>query len=209
MTPRRVAIVVFPEVEVLDFAGPFEVFSVTRLDEGSRRETESPFEVRLVADRPGPVRATGGLTVVADHGLDDGFVPDVVVVPGGRGARAAMDDERLVSWVVDAARGAEVVASVCTGALVLGRAGLLEGRRATTHWSALDRMAELFPGVRVVKDWHVVDEGAVVTSAGISAGIDMALALVTRFHGEGVGEATARYMEYPWPPDLRRRIELA
>ncbi|MEJ2513972.1 MAG: DJ-1/PfpI family protein [Gammaproteobacteria bacterium] len=207
MTPLRVSILVFPDVEVLDFAGPFEVFSVARLDESRRRERPSPFDTRLVAAKPGPVKAVGGLQVVADHGLEDGPPPEVLVVPGGTGARAAMEDGRLVSWISRTAASARVVASVCTGALLLGRAGLLEGRRATTHWTALDDMAELFPGVRVVKNCRVVDEGAVVTSAGIAAGIDMALTLVARFHGAGVAESAARYMEYPCPAHLRQRGE--
>ncbi len=203
---RRVGILVFPDVEVLDFCGPFEVFSTTRLDEDRRREDPSPYEVLLVAEESGVVIATGGLKVVADHSLDDGPPLDVLVVPGGWGTRKQMSNDRLIAWIADRGRQATTLASVCTGSLLLGRAGLLEGRRATTHWRALGLMRELFPAITVVDDLHVVEDGGVITSAGISAGIDLALRVVARHHGEAVARATARHMEYPFPVDNHRRV---
>ncbi len=204
----RAGILLFPDVEVLDFSGPFEVLSVTRMDEARRREDPSPFEVLLVAETREPVRATGGMTVTPHTDLDGCPPLDVLVVPGGWGTRPALDNGRLVSWIAERATRAKVTASVCTGALLLGRAGLLRNRRATTHWWALDRMEALFPDTTVVRDRHFVMDGPVVTSAGISAGIDMALALVAQLLGEEVARATARYMEYPYPDDARRRITL-
>ncbi len=201
-----VGILVFPEVEVLDFCGPFEVFSTTRLDEDRRREDPSPYEVLLVAEEGGVVVATGGLKVVADHGLADCPPLDVLVVPGGWGTRREMSNDRLIAWIADRGREVATLASVCTGALLLGRAGLLEGKRATTHWKSLGLMRELFPAVDVVDDLHVVEDGQVITSAGISAGIDLALRVVTRHHGEAVARATARHMEYPFPVDNHRRV---
>jgi transcriptional regulator GlxA family with amidase domain len=206
MDSRRVGILVFPEVEVLDFCGPFEVFSVTRLDEDKRRQSKSPYEVVLIAENPGVVVATGGLKVVADHGLDDCPLLDLLVVPGGWGTRREMNNHRVVDWLSEKAREVTMLTSVCTGALLLGRAGLLDGKRATTHWRAVDEMRGLFPAVNVIDDQHVVEEGNVITSAGISAGIDMALRVVARHHGDVVARATARYMEYLFPEDNRRRV---
>ncbi|MEW4569720.1 DJ-1/PfpI family protein [Tautonia sp. JC769] len=205
MTRRRVGILVFPEVEVLDFAGPFEVFSVARLDEGRRREGPSPYEVVLVAEAPGTVVASGGLKVVPDHGLRDCPPLDVLVIPGGWGVRDQIKNEPLIDWIAGRAGQLELLASVCTGSMLLGRAGLLDGRRATTHWKVLDWMRESFPDVTVLGDENVVDEGEVITSAGIAAGIDMALRVVARHHGEAAARATARHMEYPFPEDNRRR----
>lgn len=206
MNRRRVGILIFPNVEVLDFCGPFEVFSVTRLDEARRREEPSPFEVVLVAERPETVIATGGLKVTPDHTLDDCPPLDVLVVPGGWGTRAEIGNRRLLEWIATRGRGVETLASVCTGAMLLGHAGLLTGRRATTHWRSLDWMQESFPAVTVVRDLHVVEDGTLLTSAGISAGIDMALRVVGRYHGEAIARATARHMEYPYPDDNRRRV---
>ncbi|HZF05998.1 MAG TPA: DJ-1/PfpI family protein [Patescibacteria group bacterium] len=205
MNRKRVGILVFPEVEVLDFCGPFEVFSVTRL-EAHRRDEPSPFEVLLVAEKPGPVFTTGGMKVIPDHTLDDCPRLDILVVPGGWGTRTERKNARLVAWIAERAKQVETLTSVCTGSLLLGQAGLLDGRRATTHWRALDLMRELFPAVKVEETLHVVEEGNVLTSAGISAGIDMALRVVARYHGEAVARETAQNMEYRYPDDNSRRV---
>jgi transcriptional regulator GlxA family with amidase domain len=205
----RAGIFVFRDVEVLDFCGPFEVLSVARLDEARRRDTASPFEVVLVAETTEPVRTAGGMTVLPHTCLEDCPPLDVLVVPGGWGTRALLENRPIIDWIAARAADARVVASVCTGALLLGRAGLLEGRRATTHWWALDRMEELFPSTTVERDARFVEDGPVLTSAGISAGIDMSLVLVARLVGEDVARATAKYMEYPYPDHARRRIEVA
>lgn len=207
MIRKRVGILIFPEVEVLDFCGPFEVFSVTRLDEERRREDPSPFEVLLVAASAEPVRATGGLRVLPDVTTNACPPLDVLVVPGGWGTRSAIKDERLLEWIAARGKTVETVTSVCTGAMLLGQAGLLDGRRATTHWRSLAWMRESFPTVTVEEKLHVVEDGHVLTSAGISAGIDMALRVVARYHGEAIARATARHMEYRYQPeDNSRRI---
>ena len=206
MNRKRVGILVFPDVEVLDFGGPFEVFSVVRLDEERRREDPSPFEVVLVAEREGVVAASGGLRVVADHTFASCPPLDILVVPGGWGTRREIDNAALLRWIAERGRQVETLVSVCTGAMLLGRAGLLDGRRATTHWRSLDWMRESLPAVTVEDRLHVVEDGHVLTSAGISAGIDLALRVVVRYHGEAVGRATARHMEYPFPDDNRRRV---
>ena len=208
MNRRRVGILVFPEVEVLDFCGPFEVFSVTRLDEARRREDPSPFEVLLVAEQEGVVTATGGLRVVPDVTIETCPPLDVLVVPGGWGTRREITNQALIAWIHERGKHVETLTSVCTGSMLLGHAGLLDGRRATTHWRALDWMRQSLPAVTVEDRLHVVEDGDIVTSAGISAGIDMALRVVARYHGEAVARATAANMEYPFPDDNSRRVEI-
>src|SRR5499426_1678179 len=206
MDQKRVGIVVFPDVEVLDFCGPFEVFSVTRLDEERRREEPSPFEVFLVADGPGPIVTTGGMKVMPDHTLENCPALDILVVQGWWGTRAEMKNARLVSWIAERAKQVETLTPVCTGSMLLGQAGLLDGRHATTHWRSLQWMRDSFPAVTVEEKLHVVEDGNVLTSAGISAGIDMALRVVARYHGEAVARNTARNMEYRYPDDNSRRV---
>src|SRR5262249_47795742 len=206
MDRKRVGILIFPDVEVLDSGGPFEVFSVTRLNEEARREEPSPFEVLLVAERMDTVVATGGLKVVPDVTIDTCPPLDILVVPGGWGTRTEAHNQRLIDWIGERGRSVETLTSVCTGSMLLGQAKLLDGRRATTHWRALS------PGRGGCSvgggggEAHGVEGGHVVTSAGISAGIDMALRIVIRYFGEAVGRATARNMEYPFPDDNSRRV---
>jgi transcriptional regulator GlxA family with amidase domain len=200
--------VVFENVEVLDFCGPFEVFTATRLNEEKRREEPSPFNVFLIAETASPVAATGGMKVIPDYDLDSCPDVDILVVPGGWGTRQELNNERLLKWIADRSRQVETLTSVCTGALLLARAGLLDGKRATTHWRSLDWMQELFPKVIVEKRQHFVEDGDLLTSAGISAGIDMSLAVVARYCGEAIARATARHMEYPFPETNERRIAL-
>ena len=207
MNRKRVGILIFPSVEALDFCGPFEVFSVTRLDEERRREESSPFEVLVVAEERGVTVTSGGLKVIPNCTTDDCPPLDILVVPGGWGVRTEFNNTRLLDWIAETGREVETLTSVCTGAMLLGKAGLLYERRATTHWQSLDWMRESFPDVTVVDDQHVVEDGHLITSAGISAGIDMALRVVARYHGEEVALATARHMEYRYPDDNRRRVE--
>jgi transcriptional regulator GlxA family with amidase domain len=197
---RRVGILVFDDVEVLDFAGPFEVFSRTRLTPGleSRRSDDSaPFEVFTVSPRPGPIVATGGLRVVPHYDFSNAPPIDVLVVPGGFGTRPLLQDEVALDWLRRTAATAQRVTSVCTGSVVLARAGLLAGRRATTHWSSLDRLAEMDPTITVQGGERVVDD-VVVSSAGVSAGIDMAFTVVASYCGAEVARETAHYIEYPF-----------
>ncbi len=207
MERKRVGIVLFENVEVLDFCGPFEVFSVTRLNEERRREEPSPFEVLLVAEKNGHVITTGGMKVIPDHTFENCPKLDVLVVPGGWGTRKELKNPVMLNWLRTRATEVETLTSVCTGSMLLGFAGLLNGHRATTHWRSLDWMRESFPSVTVEYDKHVVEDGRIFTSAGISAGIDMALKVVARYYGETVARDTAKYMEYPYPNDNSRRIK--
>lgn len=205
MKRTAVAILVFPDVEVLDFAGPLEVFSVTRLNEETRYSDISPFDAFLVAETEEPLVTTGGLRVIPRYGFETCPPHQILVVPGGLGTRVQVDNARMIQWIRERAPGLQTLTSVCTGSFLLGKAGLLDGLRATTHWRSLDRMADAFPSIRVERGEHVVEEGRILTSAGISAGIDMALKVVARWYGEGVARATARHMEYPWPETNARR----
>lgn len=186
-----VAILVFPDVEVLDFAGPFEVFAVA--DELGGHQV---FDVLTVSPDPGPVRARNGLRLLPDHTLDSCPPPAVLVVPGGFGTRALARDERTVAWIRSASAKAEIVMSVCTGSIVLGRAGLLDGLRATTHGEVVDLLREAAPLAIVDTSRRFHDNGRILTSAGISAGIDCALHVVQRLVGRAAADRVAAYMEY-------------
>ena len=196
----------FENIEVLDFCGPFEVFSATRLLEENRCEEPSPFEVLLVAEKNFTVITTGGMKVIPDFTFQACPKLDILVVPGGWGTRSEIYNPVMLDWLRNRSSEVETLASVCTGAMLLGFAGLLDGHHATTHWRSLDWMRESFPSVTVEYDQNVVDDGRVVTSAGISAGIDMALKVVARYCGENIARATANHMEYPYPECNSRRV---
>ena len=199
MKRYSVGILIFDDVEVLDFAGPFEVFSRTRLVPGadSRRSDDSaPFDVFTVARTRDVVSAIGGLKVVPDFAWAHAPLIDILVVPGGFGTRALPKDEPTIHWIREAAASAAHVTSVCTGALLLAKAGLLSGRRATTHWAGLELLAAIDPSIQIERGLRVVSD-VVVTSAGVSAGIDMAFTVVESLCGRAVADETARYIEYP------------
>ncbi len=188
---RNVAILLFDGVEVLDFAGPFEVFAVT--DELLGRDTFNVFTVGLA---PVTIRANNGLKVIADYTVEQCPAPHILVVPGGFGTRALLQKPLFLEWLRAKARGAELVMSVCTGAIVLGKAGLLDGLRATTHHECLDLLRENAPRTEVVETERWIDNGKILTAAGISAGIDCAFHVVERLLGDATATRTARYMEY-------------
>jgi transcriptional regulator GlxA family with amidase domain len=194
--PRRnVAILLFDGVEVLDFAGPFEVFSVA-----GRRDDLDPFNVYTVAETGRPILARNELSVNPRYTIDNCPAPDIVVVPGGFGTRREIDNPTIIEWIRRVSAASEITFSVCTGALLLGKAGLLDGQRATTHFAAFLELAAAAPGAALAVREKVVDNGRIVTSAGISAGIEAALHLVGRLIGQAHAVETARYMEYDWRP---------
>jgi transcriptional regulator GlxA family with amidase domain len=191
-----IGIVVFPDVEELDFAGPWEV-----LGAWAERHPDDGVRLRLLAAGAEPVRCRKGLRVVPDARLADAGALDVVVFPGGKGTRPLMGDERMLAWVRAQANGGALMTSVCTGSLVLAAAGLLDGRPATTHWAALDELRAAGRDVDVRDDQRFVDAGPVVTAAGVSAGIDMALHLVERLHSTDRAREVRREIQYdPEPP---------
>lgn len=198
VTTLSVGILLFDDVEVLDFAGPFEVFSRTRLEPGvdSRRSTASaPFRVFTVGKTDDLVTATGGLQVLPDHSFEDAPRIDLLVVPGGFGTRALLEDEETLDWVRRTSAAAQRTTSVCTGSMVLAQAGLAKGKTITTHWAALDLLESLAPDSKVDRERRVIDDG-IVTSAGVASGMDMAFYVVESLFGKEVADETAKYIEY-------------
>jgi transcriptional regulator GlxA family with amidase domain len=193
---RSVGILVFEDVEVLDFCGPFEVFSVT-----GRQVAPGAFTVFTVGNVPGPVLARNGLSVNPQYTLADAPPIDLLLIPGGQGTRSLMHDAALLDWIGQRAATAELVLSVCTGALLLAKAGLLKDLHATTHHAAHGLLREVAPGTCVHEDVRYVDNGRVITSAGVAAGIDMSFHVVDRLLGRETATAAARYIEYPWQPE--------
>ena len=185
-TPK-IGIVLFDQVEVIDFAGPYEVFG------------QAGFEIFTVSSTGQPLTANMGLRLTPTYSIEDSPIPDVLVVPGG-GIPGARKDRKLIAWIKRAASKTDYTLSVCNGAFILGDAGLLEGRSATTYHQQLSDLEAQFPKTRVLWDKRFVDNGRVVTSAGLSAGIDAALYLVHKIRGEVEAKRVALNMEYVWNP---------
>jgi transcriptional regulator GlxA family with amidase domain len=197
MPQQTVGILIFDDVEVLDFCGPFEVFATTQIPEpDAQDEAAYPFQVITIAERAATVRCVGGLLVQPHHTIEDHPPLDILVVPGGWGTRREARNERLLDWIAARDRQTALTTSVCTGAFLLAARGLLDGREATTHWGSIARLRQTHPAVQVRDDRRWVDTGRIITSAGVSAGIDMALHVVARLLGPDVARATARRMEY-------------
>ncbi len=195
----NVGIVVFDEVELLDMAGPYEVFTTAARMHARGQPAGTPplFTVHAIARHMTPVRARAGLRLQPDCTLLDHPPLACAVVPGGV-VDAELGQTDLMAWIAGQARTARILASVCTGSLLLAQAGVLDGREATTHWEDLAALRELRPQVNVREGVRWVDAGAVVTSAGISAGIDMSLHLVQRLHGRELALRTARQLDFDW-----------
>jgi transcriptional regulator GlxA family with amidase domain len=195
MILRNVAILLFDDVEVLDFAGPFEVFSVA-----SELNDYKPFRVMTVAAEKRVVVAKNGLSVNPEHAVNACPNAEIVIIPGGIGSKQVIQDERIIAWVQKAAQEAEFVLSVCTGSRILAKAGLLDGKPATSHHEAFENLRELAPQVDWQEgDWRetrFIDNGNIITAGGISAGIDMSLYVVSKLLGRDKARATADYMEY-------------
>ena len=192
----RIGVFVFEGAEELDWAGPWEVLSFW-----AHEWPEDEVEVFTVARSTGPVRCAKGLRVLPDHTWDGSPPIDVLVYPGGIGTRRQLHDHAVLDWVQTLARSDTLMTSVCTGALVFAAAGLLDERPATTHSGSLDLLASLGSGIEVRPDDRFVDHGGVITSAGVSAGIDMALHLVGRLHSSERARAVRRGIQYdPQPP---------
>lgn len=197
----NVGIVIFDDLELLDLAGPYEVFTTAARVHARCRPPGTPalFSVSTVARGPAAVRARAGLRLQPDHTLHDHPPLDCAIVPGGV-VDAELGRADLMAWIAAQARTARILASVCTGSLLLAQAGVLDGLEATTHWEDIAALRALRPGLRVREGVRWVDAGAIVTSAGISAGIDMCLHLVQRLHGRELALRTARQMEFDWSP---------
>lgn len=194
---RTVAVLIFEGAELLDFAGPFEVFSAARVAPDSRERLMNVFSV---AESLEPIRCNNPLTVVPKYTLENCPPADILVIPGGQGTRTAIDRPVVIDWIKQRATVAELTASVCTGSFLLAKAGLLDGKSTTTHWGSIERMREDFPELDIQEDVRWVDQGDIVCSAGVSAGIDMAFHLLGRLYGEEYAASVARWIEYDhWP----------
>lgn len=195
---KNVGIFIFDEVDILDFTGPYEVFCRTRTKPGieSRKNNNfAPFNVFTISNVKRPIQASGGLKVIADYSLEENPNIDILLLPGGLGTRKLLKSKEIISWILDTAEEASLLTSVCTGSLLLAQAGLLENKSATTHWGALNLLKNISPSTKVIKDQRVVDDG-IITSAGVSSGIDMAFNVVAKLFGHEVASDTAKYIEY-------------
>lgn len=188
--PPTVAVLLFDHVEIIDFAGPWEVFG------------GAGYKVFTVAEKLDPVNTVYGQKIVADYTFDNSPKADVLLVPGG-GVRGAVANARLIKWVQDNAKSSTYVMSVCTGAFILAKADLLNGLTATTVRGGIDRLATASPNIKVVYDRRYVDNGKIITTAGLSSGIDGALYLVSKALGKATAQQVALGIEYNWDPDAK------
>ncbi|WP_027159923.1 DJ-1/PfpI family protein [Methylobacter luteus] len=196
-----VAIYVFTDMEVLDFAGPYEVFTTaSRVFKRCNPHAPDPFHVFTVAREASTVRARAGLVVTPDYTFATCPPMDLLLIPGGV-VTAELATPAVTAWISRVAAEVQLTASVCTGSFLLAQAGLLEAKPATTHWEDIADMRTMFPGLTVLEKRRWVDAGPVVTSAGISAGIDMSLHLVDRLMGRELAVNTARQMDFDWHED--------
>ena len=202
--PLIVGILIFDDVEILDVAGPFEVFAVTRLNEEQRLQQSSPFKVYLISEINKQITAIGGLRLTPDMTITECPESDLLIIPGGWGTRKESKNKILVNWIGNQFTNDRLIASVCTGSSLLGKAGLLDGRDATTHWRAFDFLQKSAPKARILKNVRFTLIEPIFTSAGVSAGIDLALRIVSHFFGTEIGQTTARHMEYPYPNSDQR-----
>lgn len=202
---HRVAILLFDDVGALDFCGPLEVFTVT----GRRRNTKY-FEVFTVSETGMTIQARSALIINPHCRADECGQPDILIIPGGRGTRKQMENRHILEWIKRIVKSTEITLSVCTGSLLLAKAGLLDGLTCTTHHLAYDLLEKTAPRANVVRGSRFIDNGAIITSAGISTGIDASLHVVARLIGLETARETADYMEYPWPwnsnASTRKRI---
>ncbi|MBE9142292.1 DJ-1/PfpI family protein [Planktothrix mougeotii] len=198
MTQKNVAILMFNDVEILDFAAPYEIFSIT-----SEINEDKPFNVYLVAETLNSLQSHNGLSINPDFTLLDSPVPDVIFIPGGIGTKAAMNQLQILAWIQSKGHHADLIVSVCTGALLLAKVGLLDGLVATTHHQALEQLKVLAPQTTIVDNQRYVDNGKIITAAGISAGIDVSLYVIAKLLGDDKALKTAQYMEYDWKPKVK------
>ena len=187
----QVGIFLFNEVEVLDFAGPFEVFSL------AKSEGKKLFHVSTISEKEKVITARNGLKVIPDFTFEDNKTFDILIIPGGYGAEhIEIKKKNVLSWINHQSKNVDILASVCTGAFLLAEIGLLDDKSATTHWLDIERLQTDYPLISVKENIKYVDEGKIITSAGISAGIEMSLYIVSRIFNKKIAEETAKQMEY-------------
>jgi transcriptional regulator GlxA family with amidase domain len=195
-SPRTVAIVIYDAVEILDFAGPTQVFAAA----GNGKDDQSAFKVFTVGKANAPLMSHGVLKIVPEYSFENAPLPDILVLPGGN-SDVVIQDKKAMDWIARATAKSEITMSVCTGAFILGKLGLLKGKTVTTWYGAVERLRKAVPDATVQDGRRFVDSGRIITTAGVSAGIDGALHVVARLHGRGAADDTARYLEYRWAPE--------
>ena len=193
---RNLAILLFDDVEILDFCGPFEVFSVT-----NEINDNIQLNIFTIAEHDSPILTRNGLSVNPKYTIGNSPEPQILLVPGGQGSRKEMNNPLIISWLIKNFQKLELLLSVCTGSIILAKAGLLDGLMATTHHNVIDLLKEVAPNTEIISSKRFIDNGKVIVSAGISAGIDMSLYVVSKLFGEGIARKTATYMEYDWQPE--------
>jgi transcriptional regulator GlxA family with amidase domain len=187
----KVGILLFNEVEVLDFAGPFEVFSLTS------NNNEKLFEVITISETGEIVSARNGLKILPQTSFKDKIDFDILIIPGGYGAgHIEFRNKVVINWIKEQKSKVKILASVCTGVYLLAEAGVLDNKTATTHWMDIERLEREYPKIQVIKNVKFVDENNILTSGGISAGINMSFHIIKRLFGITIAQATAKYMEY-------------
>lgn len=191
MYPKNIAILIFDGVEVLDFAGPYESFATA-----GRIDDSGLFNVYTVSEKPGPIAARDNLSINPQYNFSDAPHTDILLVPGGPGTEKEIFNDILIDWIKSTSQEVELLLSVCDGAVVLGKAGLLENLSATTHHLDFERLREVAPNTLIKETDRIVDNGRIITSAGVSAGIDMSLYVVSKLLGKDWAAKTARLMEY-------------
>lgn len=187
----KVGIFIFNDVEVLDFAGPFEVFSI------ASKENNQIFDVFTISENKEIILTKNNLQVQATYSFKDQFDVDILIIPGGSGAeKVEIYNLTVLNWIKQQSKTTQITASVCTGALLLAECGLLINKKATTHWMDLDRLENDYPQTEVIRNVKYVDQGDVITSGGISAGINMSFYLITKLFSIEAAKAIAKRMEY-------------
>lgn len=193
MKQYTIGILIFNEVEVLDFTGPFEVFSIATYPSSS----EKPFSVSIIAQMRGLIKARNGLKIQPDYSFDDAPHFDILIIPGGYGAEEIeIHNKEIINWIKNRMDDVDIMASVCTGAFLLAKSGLLDGKKATTHWMDINRLEKEYTKIKIQHDAKFVDENSIITSGGISAGINMSFHIIKKLLGVDIARATAKRMEY-------------
>ena len=188
---KKIALLIFDDVEVMDFSGPFEVFSVT-----NELNNYELFDIKIVAIDSKPVKAKNGLSINPDCSINEALKADIVIIPGGDGTRPLLTKTEVINWIKQISSNAELVISVCSGSLILAQAGLLNGLKATTHHQVLETLRNIATDTEIIDNVRFIDNGKIITSAGISAGIDMSFHVIERLYGHLIAAATEKHMEY-------------
>ena len=194
---KKVGIFIFDEVEILDFAGPYEVFSSTRLNKkliADIHKTKSPFKVFTFSEKKKKITTSGGLCVNSEYTFKTCPKLDIMIIPGGIGTRKLLKNQNVINWIM-INKKINILASVCTGALLLAQAGLLIEKKATTHWGAFDLLKKISPTTKPIINKKFIFD-TYYTSSGVSAGIDLSLFIIKKLYGKTIAQNTAKYMEY-------------